>query len=221
MQAQGTLPSTAHSGGGHGAGSMDDTLANPALPDDILREAVGCPLAPCPELPTACQTSQGPTVQALEGCPQTCWPGWFGLWAGHAQPAGAAQVPGNIRRAEHFVQFLRRFLEYMRRRMGTQAVEQETPAAFLASLQEAMSIDGGLAWAGPAVWIDAPPLVMRECRLHHREAPAAAPVEIGRRWLGTAASSLVPASCQAGRRLGCPARELSVRTCAADAAIRC
>lgn len=52
------------------------------------------------------------------------------------------QVPGNIRRAEHFVQFLRRFLEYLRRRMGAQAVEQETPVAFLAKLQEAMSIDG-------------------------------------------------------------------------------
>ena len=52
------------------------------------------------------------------------------------------QVPGNIRRAEHFVQFLRRLLEYLRRRMGTQAVEQETPATFLAKLQEAMSIDG-------------------------------------------------------------------------------
>ena len=52
------------------------------------------------------------------------------------------QVPGNIRRAEHFVQFLKRFLHYMRRRMGTQAVEQETPVAFLAKLQEAMAIDG-------------------------------------------------------------------------------
>ena len=40
------------------------------------------------------------------------------------------------------MQFLRRLLEYLRRRMGTQAVEQETPATFLGKLQEAMSIDG-------------------------------------------------------------------------------
>ena len=53
-----------------------------------------------------------------------------------------AQVPGNIRRAEHFVQFLRRFLDYLRQRMGAQAVEQESPTAFLANLQEAVSIDG-------------------------------------------------------------------------------
>ena len=59
------------------------------------------------------------------------------------------QVPGNIRRAEHFVQFLRRLLEYLRRRMGTQAVEQETPATFLGKLQEAMSIDGVPACTGP------------------------------------------------------------------------
>ena len=60
------------------------------------------------------------------------------------------QVPGNIRRAEHFVQFLRRFLEHLRQRMGTQAVEQETPVAFLAKLQEAMAIDGM-----PDFWGDA------------------------------------------------------------------
>ena len=58
-------------------------------------------------------------------------------------PCPCLQVPGNIRRAEHFVQFLRRLLEYLRRRMATQAVEQETPATFLAKLNEAMSIDGG------------------------------------------------------------------------------
>lgn len=58
-------------------------------------------------------------------------------------PVCCQQVPGNIRRAEHFVQFLRRFLEYLRQRMGAQAVEQETPSAFLASLQEAVAIDGG------------------------------------------------------------------------------
>lgn len=52
------------------------------------------------------------------------------------------QVPGNIRRAEHFVQFLRRFMEYLRQRMGAASVEQETPTAFLANLQAAVAIDG-------------------------------------------------------------------------------
>ena len=47
------------------------------------------------------------------------------------------------------MQFLRRLLEYLRRRMGTQAVEQETPATFLGKLQEAMSIDGAPACTGP------------------------------------------------------------------------
>ena len=48
----------------------DQMLANPALPDDILREA----------------------------------------------------VPGNIRRAEHFLAFLKRFVQYLKRRMGAQQV---------------------------------------------------------------------------------------------------
>lgn len=48
----------------------DQMLANPALPDDILKEA----------------------------------------------------VPGNIRRAEHFLAFLKRFVQYLKRRMGAQQV---------------------------------------------------------------------------------------------------
>lgn len=86
LQQQGALPQPSRSP----LPSSDDTLANPALPEDILREA----------------------------------------------------VPGNIRRAEHFVQFLRRFMEYLRQRMGAASVEQETPTAFLANLQAAVAIDG-------------------------------------------------------------------------------
>ena len=52
------------------------------------------------------------------------------------------QVPGNIRRAEHFCSFLRRLVEYMRERISVQAVEQESCTAFLAALQEQMSVDG-------------------------------------------------------------------------------
>ena len=47
-----------------------------------------------------------------------------------------AQVPGNIRRAEHFVRFLRRFVEYLRVRISIPAVEQQSPTAFLTHLQE-------------------------------------------------------------------------------------
>ena len=56
------------------------------------------------------------------------------------------QVPGSIRRAEHFVHFLRRFLEFMRRRMSVQAVEQENPRAFLDRLQESVAIEGQRLW---------------------------------------------------------------------------
>ena len=51
-------------------------------------------------------------------------------------------VPGNIRRAEHFVAFLRRFVEYLKTRMRATQVEQETPTAFLAHLQRNAAIDG-------------------------------------------------------------------------------
>jgi DNA excision repair protein ERCC-2 len=51
-------------------------------------------------------------------------------------------VPGNIRRAEHFVAFLRRFVEYLKTRMRATVVEQETPSAFLAHLQRTAAIDG-------------------------------------------------------------------------------
>lgn len=54
------------------------------------------------------------------------------------------QVPGNIRRAEHFCQFLSRLVNYMKGRISVQAVEQESCSTFLASLQEQMAIDGGL-----------------------------------------------------------------------------
>jgi len=45
-------------------------------------------------------------------------------------------VPGNIRRAEHFVTFLMRFIEYLKTRMKVRQVISETPASFLAHLKE-------------------------------------------------------------------------------------
>jgi DNA excision repair protein ERCC-2 len=96
---RGALPAPAGGGGGGGAGPSnaaqplvpgEEWLAHPALPADVLAEA----------------------------------------------------VPGNIRRAEHFVAFLRRLVEYFGTRLAARAVEQQTPAAFLSHLQGALGVDG-------------------------------------------------------------------------------
>lgn len=50
-------------------------------------------------------------------------------------------IPGNIRRAEHFLAFLQRFLTHLRNRLSGPAVVSDTPATFLATLQEAVAID--------------------------------------------------------------------------------
>ncbi|OBT53970.1 DNA repair helicase rad15 [Pseudogymnoascus sp. 24MN13] len=67
----------------------DTFMSNPALPDDLLKEA----------------------------------------------------VPGNIRRAEHFVAFLKRFVEYLKTRMRVRQVISETPLSFLAHLKETTFIE--------------------------------------------------------------------------------
>ncbi|RPB20590.1 DNA repair helicase RAD3 [Terfezia boudieri ATCC MYA-4762] len=67
----------------------DSFMANPVLPDDLLREA----------------------------------------------------VPGNIRRAEHFVAFLKRFVEYLKTRMKVLHVVSETPASFLQHLKDLTFIE--------------------------------------------------------------------------------
>ncbi|WCJ29203.1 RAD3-like DNA-binding helicase protein [Euphorbia peplus] len=70
--------------------SVSDTwLANPALPDDILKEA----------------------------------------------------VPGNIRKAEHFLHVLRRLVQYIKGRLDTENVEKESPVSFVASLTSQAGID--------------------------------------------------------------------------------
>ncbi|EFN86899.1 TFIIH basal transcription factor complex helicase subunit [Harpegnathos saltator] len=50
-------------------------------------------------------------------------------------------VPGNIRNAEHFVSFLKRFVEYLKTRLRVQHVMQESPAAFLRDIQAKVSIE--------------------------------------------------------------------------------
>ncbi|CAK9804117.1 General transcription and DNA repair factor IIH helicase subunit XPD [Anthophora quadrimaculata] len=50
-------------------------------------------------------------------------------------------VPGNIRNAEHFVSFLKRFVEYLKTRLRVQHVVQESSAAFLRDVQAKVSIE--------------------------------------------------------------------------------
>ncbi|KAF5785083.1 putative DNA helicase chromatin remodeling SNF2 family [Helianthus annuus] len=67
----------------------DTWLANPALPDDILKEA----------------------------------------------------VPGNIRRAEHFLSVLRRLVQYLKGRLDTDIVEKEGPLTFVNAVNSHVGID--------------------------------------------------------------------------------
>ncbi|KAJ1688577.1 hypothetical protein LUZ63_019967 [Rhynchospora breviuscula] len=67
----------------------DAWLGNPALPDDILKEA----------------------------------------------------VPGNIRRAEHFLSVLRRLVQYLKSRLLTEKVETENPVNFCAAINSQAGID--------------------------------------------------------------------------------
>jgi len=50
-------------------------------------------------------------------------------------------VPGNIRKAEHFVAFLKRFVEYMKTRMRVLHVVAETPPSFLQHLKDITYIE--------------------------------------------------------------------------------
>ncbi|KRT81408.1 helicase, partial [Oryctes borbonicus] len=50
-------------------------------------------------------------------------------------------VPGNIRNAEHFISFLKRFIEYLKTRLRVQHVVQESPAGFLKDIQSKVCIE--------------------------------------------------------------------------------
>ena len=50
-------------------------------------------------------------------------------------------VPGSIRRAEHFLSFLRTFLEYIKLRLRGTVLECETPMRFLHKLRVETAID--------------------------------------------------------------------------------
>mmetsp|Transcript_5423 Transcript_5423/g.11986 ORF Transcript_5423/g.11986 Transcript_5423/m.11986 type:complete len:760 (+) Transcript_5423:301-2580(+) len=50
-------------------------------------------------------------------------------------------VPGNIRRAEHFINFMTRLLAYLRDRLKVQQVVSETPPTFVANLEQLVQVD--------------------------------------------------------------------------------
>jgi DNA excision repair protein ERCC-2 len=50
-------------------------------------------------------------------------------------------VPGNIRTADHFISFLKRFVEYIKTRLRVQHVVQESPAGFLKDVQQKVCIE--------------------------------------------------------------------------------
>lgn len=50
-------------------------------------------------------------------------------------------VPGNIRQAGHFVNFMRRFIEYLKTRLRVQHVVQETPPSFLQHIFQQVCIE--------------------------------------------------------------------------------
>lgn len=50
-------------------------------------------------------------------------------------------IPGNIRTAEHFIRFLKYFLEYVKLRLRVHHVTTESPAAFLKNIYDRMAIE--------------------------------------------------------------------------------
>lgn len=50
-------------------------------------------------------------------------------------------MPGNIRRAEHFLHVLRRLIQYLEGRLETENVEKEGPVGFVASISTHAGID--------------------------------------------------------------------------------
>ncbi|VEN48606.1 unnamed protein product [Callosobruchus maculatus] len=50
-------------------------------------------------------------------------------------------VPGNIRNAQHFISFLKRFVEYLKTRLRVQHLVQESPVGFLKDVQSKVCIE--------------------------------------------------------------------------------
>ena len=50
-------------------------------------------------------------------------------------------IPGNIRKAEHFIAFLRKIIEFLKERMKSNVVQKDTPLVFLQQLHEQTGLD--------------------------------------------------------------------------------
>lgn len=90
----------------------DMILANPILPNDVL---------------------QGVFQSSLRIAIDNLKPMFI--------PSITEAVPGNIRNADHFLNFLRRFIEYMKSRLKSMHVIQESPAGFLKDIHSKVFID--------------------------------------------------------------------------------
>lgn len=110
------------------ARETDVYLSNPVLPDEILQgrpPAVGSPKH------------------------QTCFSILIFIFLSLSPPPLLPEaVPGTIRTAEHFVGFLKRFLEYLKSRLRVQHVVQESTPQFLKDIFDKVCIDRKpLRWA--------------------------------------------------------------------------
>ncbi|CAM9626346.1 unnamed protein product, partial [Chrysoparadoxa australica] len=78
-----------------------------------------------------------------ESGPEQSGPATDAVLANPALPADILQeaVPGNIRRAEHFVAFMRKLVEHFKQRIRVANVESETPLAFLHKLKQQTTLE--------------------------------------------------------------------------------
>lgn len=147
----------------------EDWLANPALPDDVVRETVpgerrhACHAMPCSTGQSGAIHHFAPTHGALQSpCSAGC-AGWALTSCGcyearhcHAFNNNSSNskvfLPprlawwawsraGNIRRAEHFVGFLSRFLSHLSIKMDSPIVTSVSPTQFLTELQRDLLVD--------------------------------------------------------------------------------
>lgn len=131
----------------------EEWLANPALPEDIVRESM--PGVHAPALLAAGPAHRRRTRQSACGrvrvarpCrrPRTVRGQRARARMRRAEVltrirTHACNTAGNIRRAEHFIGFLRRFVAHLAERMKAPVVVSESPATFLAGVQRAVAVD--------------------------------------------------------------------------------
>lgn len=110
------------------ARETDVYLSNPVLPDEILR---GLDI----DTKLICFWFYSFITLSVEMVQTESWHPCF------PAPSLSEAVPGTIRTAEHFVGFLRRFLEYLKSRLRVQHVVQESAPQFLKDIFDKVCID--------------------------------------------------------------------------------